>query len=236
MHRLMTALIALCCFGWSNLWAEDTDKRAVVRLETTAGNIDIALYNATPQHRDNFLKLTREGYYNGTLFHRVIENFMIQGGDPTSRQASAETLLGEGGPDYTLPAEIATPHIYHKRGAVAAARQGDAVNPERRSSGSQFYIVWGQTFSNEQLNRLARTIERSTGGTTRLTPEMRAKYTEVGGTPHLDGQYTVFGEVIAGLDIVNDIQQYPTDTNDRPVRNVVITRAIVLKELPVVAK
>ena len=129
---------------------------AKVRIKTSEGNILVRLYDDTPRHRDNFLKLAREGYYDGTLFHRVIKDFMIQGGDPDSRNATAGKMLGTGGPDYTLPAEIAYPQRYHKRGALSAARLGDEVNPERESSGSQFYIVWGKTFKSAELKQMER--------------------------------------------------------------------------------
>lgn len=129
---------------------------AKVRIKTPEGDILVRLYDDTPRHRDNFLKLAREGYYDGTLFHRVIKDFMIQGGDPDSRNAPAGKMLGTGGPDYTLPAEIAYPQRYHKRGALSAARLGDEVNPERESSGSQFYIVWGKTFKSAELKQMER--------------------------------------------------------------------------------
>ena len=128
-----------------------------VKIETTLGDIIVRLYDETPIHRDNFVKLVKEGYYDGTLFHRVIKDFMIQGGDPDSKGAPAGKMLGVGGPDYTLEAEIKD-NLYHKRGALAAARQGDEVNPERRSSGSQFYIVWGQVYKENQLNQLGKQI------------------------------------------------------------------------------
>ena len=207
-----------------------------VKIETTLGDIIVRLYDETPIHRDNFVKLVKEGYYDGTLFHRVIKDFMIQGGDPDSKGAPAGKMLGVGGPDYTLEAEIKD-NLYHKRGALAAARQGDEVNPERRSSGSQFYIVWGQVYKENQLNQLGKQIrmqkvqdafndlakarreeimqmrrERNRAGLQELqdqliaeaenkvgkqglTDEQMQLYSTVGGTPHLDGQYTVFGEV-----------------------------------------
>ncbi len=167
-----------------------------VRIHTNVGDIIVRLYNETPIHRDNFVKLVNEGYYDGTLFHRVIKNFMIQGGDPNSKGAPAGVHLGAGGPDYTLEAEIRD-SIFHKRGALAAARQGDATNPERRSSGSQFYIVWGRTSR---------------------------------GTPHLDGGYTVFGEVEEGLDVVEKIQAMPTAPDDRPLEDVVLQMTVLPEE------
>ena len=243
-----------------------------VLLQTNLGDITLRLYDETPQHRDNFLRLVREGYYNGTLFHRVIRDFMIQGGDPDSVNAPAGKRLGTGGPDYTLEAEI-HPALFHKRGALAAARQGDEVNPERRSSGSQFYIVWGQTYNDGQLRQLGKQLEmqrlqsifqslaadhraeilqlrrdRNRTGLQELQDRLAAEaetkaktlgpvlteaqmeaYSSVGGTPHLDGQYTVFGEVVEGLDIVDRIQQVETRSGDRPKADVVVVKATVLE-------
>ncbi len=205
------------------------DKRPCVKLETTAGTIIISLYNETPLHRDNFLKLTREGYYDGLLFHRVIKNFMIQGGDPDSRNAAPGKTLGEGGPGYTIPAEFDVPRHYHLRGTVAAAREGDHVNPERRSSGSQFYIVWGERFATHILNDIAEDVYEQTNGETQITKEMLKAYHKIGGTPHLDGQYTVFGEVIMGLEVVDAIQSVRTNYDDRPLEDVQILKATVLE-------
>lgn len=234
-----------------------------VRIQTTLGDITVRLYDETPLHRDNFVKLAKEGFYDGTLFHRVIKDFMIQGGDPDSKGAPAGKMLGVGGPDYTIEAEIKS-GLYHKRGALAAARQGDEVNPERRSSGSQFYIVWGQVYNEGQLRQFSKQMEmqqmqavfnalakehhdeimqmrreRNRAGLQELqekltaeaeaqvkaqgagmTDEQRAIYSTVGGTPHLDGQYTVFGEVEEGLDIVEMIQQAATARGDRPVDDI----------------
>lgn len=244
---------------------------AKVKITTTLGNITVRLYDETPLHRDNFLKLAKEGFYNGTLFHRVIRDFMIQGGDPDSKGAPAGKTLGMGGPDYTLEAEIKS-GLFHRRGALAAARQGDEVNPERRSSGSQFYIVWGQTYNEGQLRQMARQMDmqrqqmlfqqlaaahrkdimqlrrvRNQAGLMALqeqlareaaeqakalppvlTDEQLKVYTTLGGTPHLDGQYTVFGEVVSGLDIVEQMQQAETLRGDRPKTDVVITSAEVV--------
>lgn len=230
-----------------------------IQIKTTLGDIKVKLYDETPLHRDNFIKLAKEGYYDGTLFHRVIKNFMIQGGDPESKEASAEKQLGTGGPGYTIPAEINSMFI-HKRGALAAARQGDEINPERASSGSQFYIVWGQIYNEGQIKQMAKQLQMQaeqqifnglvakhrkkimemrrnrdqdglmelqndliaqTKATIKenpvsLTPEQIDAYTTVGGTPHLDGQYTVFGEVTEGLDIVGKIQETETLRGDRP--------------------
>lgn len=232
----------------------------MVDVNTSLGQIRLLLYGDTPAHLKNFVKLVNEGYYDGVLFHRVINDFMIQTGDPDSRDAQPGQHLGAGGPDYKIDAEILYPKHFHKRGALAAARQADAVNPDRQSSGSQFYIVTGRTYTREQLqqfekqmimarkqeifNTLAKehrdTIislrrnrdqaglqalqERLAEQTERkaesmpigFTPEQIEAYTTVGGTPHLDGSYTVFGEVISGMDIVDKIQKVETDAADRP--------------------
>lgn len=248
---------------------------AKVRIKTPEGDILVRLYDDTPRHRDNFLKLAREGYYDGTLFHRVIKDFMIQGGDPDSRNAPAGKMLGTGGPDYTIPAEIAYPLRYHKRGALSAARLGDEVNPERESSGSQFYIVWGKTFKAQELkqmerqmamqqeqevfNALARehhdeimTLRRSRDraglqtlqdqlveltkekckemGKPSFTDEQMETYTTLGGTPFLDGQYTVFGEVEEGLEVVERILNCDTTRNDRPRQDISMSVEVVESE------
>jgi len=200
-----------------------------VVLHTTMGDIRIALSDQTPLHRDNFIHLAETHFYDSLLFHRVIKHFMIQGGDPDSRHAEPGAVVGEGDTNYTLPAEFCTPQLYHRRGMVAAAREGDDVNPERRSSGSQFYIVWGKTFSSNDLDEIDQKVQEATHGHTVMTPEMRQTYRKIGGSPHLDGQYTVFGEVVEGLDVVERIQQVFTDDFDRPVDDVRIFRAVVLK-------
>lgn len=197
-----------------------------VKMETTLGNIVVRLYDATPIHRDNFVKLVREGYYDGTLFHRVIKNFMIQGGDPKSRGASADKPLGGGSPDYTLEPEFRT-GLYHKRGALAAAREGDKTNPGRRSSGSQFYIVWGRTFSPRQMEYLSDKMKAERPETGGWTEEQQNIYATVGGSPHLDGQYTVFGEVEEGLDVVEKIQSVPTGPGDRPLENIEVRMTVI---------
>ena len=252
----------------------DISNTTRVLLVTTLGEIELALYNETPQHRDNFIKLVNDGIYDGVLFHRVINNFMIQTGDPDSKTATIDALLGSGGPGYDLPAEIVYPKLFHKRGALAAAREGDETNPERKSSGSQFYIVTGRRYSEYQLNamieRLAdqakamrfQTLARehiaeieslqAQNDTTALmtlqnelimqTEDWYAKnpvqftqqqidaYSTVGGTPHLDGSYTVFGEVVRGMDVVDKIQNVATGKNDRPVDDVKIISAKILNE------
>lgn len=242
----------------------------VVIINTNVGNIHVRLYDDTPLHRDNFVRLAREGFYNNTLFHRVIHEFMIQGGDPDSRHAGPHDILGNGGPGYTVPAELRS-HLFHKKGALAAARLGDRDNPEQSSSGSQFYIVQGRLWtdpeldemetrinemlrqslfykklqhqkqlnaereiplSEEQLQELAmieaqeQWLERKPY---RIPEEHRQVYRTIGGTPHLDGNYTVFGEVIKGLDIVDKIAAVPTATNDRPLTDIRILTMKVSK-------
>lgn len=244
----------------------------VVEIKTSMGDIMVKLYNDTPLHRDNFLKLVKDGFYEGVLFHRVIDNFMVQTGDPTSKNAEKGQLLGEGDPNYTIEAEIDYPNHYHKYGAIAAARTGDFVNPERRSSGSQFYIVTGQKFQPEQLKGLSQqmlmqkrqelfgkyveenmdTIQamqkaEDKEGLDKLQQELIVKvetelpeetipesiaqdYTTMGGTPFLDGQYTVFGEVLKGMDVVEKIQKVETDKNDRPTEDIKILSVKILEE------
>ena len=245
---------------------------AKVKLHTSEGDIVIALYDETPQHRDNFLKLVKEGFYNGTLFHRVIKDFMIQGGDPDSIGAPAGKMLGTGGPGYDIPAEILYPQFFHKRGALSAARLGDDMNPERASSGSQFYIVWGQKYNSGQLRQMEKQMQMQQEQSVfdglvakhraeiiqlrknrdhaalqelqdqlnaethalcqempapRFTSEQIEAYTTIGGTPHLDGQYTVFGEVLEGLDIVERIQKCETSRGDRPKKDISITAEVI---------
>lgn len=245
---------------------------AKVRIATTMGEIVVRLYDETPRHRDNFLKLVAEGFYDGTLFHRVIKDFMIQGGDPDSKGAPIGKALGSGGPGYTLSAEIDASRFIHKRGALSAARLGDEVNPEKESSGSQFYIVWGKTYRSSELRQLEKqremqqvqqifqslaaerrteimTLRRNRDqaglmalqeqladmakrqakekGGCRFTEEQAETYATIGGTPFLDGDYTVFGEVEQGLDVVEKIQNAPTMRGDRPKDDVRIIKTIV---------
>ena len=197
-------------------------------METSMGNIRLALYNETPLHRDNFIKNVREGVYDGLLFHRVISSFMIQGGDTASRNAAPGQQLGDTEESYSIPAEIRYPQLFHKRGALAAAREGDNVNPERRSSATQFYIVYGRRFTDEMLDKVQERLDGVKGGVT-LTPEVREVYRQKGGTPHLDGLYTVFGEVLEGMDVVREIQWVETDSNNRPVEDVRIIKATVVR-------
>lgn len=203
------------------------EKRTKVEMLTSMGSITIELYNETPLHRDNFIKLVKEGYYNDLLFHRVIADFMIQGGDPDSKNAPEGKMLGEGGPGYTIEAEFRFPQLFHKRGVLAAAREGDNTNPEKRSSGSQFYIVWGQTFSRSDLEKITQRVEQHSAGAIVFPDEVKKYYMKYGGTPHLDGSYTVFGEVTKGIEVVNAIQQVDTDNNDRPIEDVRILNVVI---------
>lgn len=195
-------------------------QETMVIISTNYGDMKIKLYDETPLHRDNFIKLAKEGYYDGLLFHRVIQQFMIQGGDPNSKNAQPGQMLGTGGPGYTVPAEF-NPNFIHKKGALSAARQGDQVNPAKASSGSQFYIVQGKPVSAQEL----RFLSSRTG--VQYTEEQAAVYAEVGGTPFLDMQYTVFGEVVEGLDVIDKIAAVRTAPGDRPVEDVNFTVKVV---------
>ena len=282
MKKLRFLIIGLLlCFA-ASMTAQDLGKNTEnmkelaqtrVELKTTLGNIVVALYNETPLHRDNFIKLVKHGYYDGVLFHRVIKDFMIQTGDGNSKMATAGQMLGDGDPGYTIPAEFVYPKYFHKRGALAAARTGDQVNPLRASSGSQFSRVPGQTYDSARVsmmeqrlmqnrkqdlfNKIAmanreRIMAARTSGdpaamqalekeltaqyeqelqseTLLFTPEQRQAYTTVGGTPHLDGQYTVFGEVLQGMDVVDKIQNVATGANDRPIDDVKIIKAKIIE-------
>ena len=249
----------------------ENEKRTLVKLETTMGNITVALYNETPKHRDNFIKLVKEGVYDSTLFHRVIKQFMIQAGDPDSKNASDTAMLGSGDVGYTIPAEF-NPKFFHKKGVLAAARQGDDVNPEKASSGCQFYIVTGRKFTEPQLLGMENKINeqreealfdslarhhmkeiykmRKAGDNAgllelqdtleaqareladkeekfRFTPEQIKAYSTIGGAPHLDGSYTVFGEVTEGMEVVDNIEIAKTNRADRPVENIRILKASI---------
>jgi len=223
-HNLFVILIALLCFGTLSVSAKKKEKRHIVRIETTVGNIRVALSDDTPLHSKNFLKLAREGFYDGTLFHRCIKDFMIQGGDPDSKGAEPGKLLGDGGTGYTIPAEFFLPYLYHWRGALAAAREPDDVNPEQESSGCQFYIVYGKKQAAADMRKVRAMLEEKG---IELTYQMIDDYYMRGGTPHLDGQYTVFGEVIEGMEVVKRIQGVETDENDRPLNDIVIRRMVV---------
>lgn len=200
-----------------------------VLLETSKGNIRVKLYNDTPIHRDNFLKLVRQGFYDGLLFHRVIPDFMIQTGDSASRHAKEGVLLGDSPEPYTLPAEIHFPAHFHRRGALAAAREGDEKNPQRASSYSQFYIVTGNIFTDDGLDVMQERLDSTTHNTIKLTPKIKEVYRTFGGAPHLDGQYTVFGEVVEGFDVTDLIQWASRDENNRPFDDIRIIKATVVK-------
>ena len=250
------------------------EKETVLKIETSMGDIKVKLYNETPKHRDNFIKLAKDGTYNGTLSHRVIKDFMVQAGDPESKNAPKGKMLGSGDVGYTVPAEFVYPKYFHKKGALSAARQGDEVNPKKESSGCQFYIVTGKVFNDstllnmeqqknqnkvtEAFNALAQKhmkeiykmrkandqdglyalqdtlfiqaeAEAAKQPDFHFTPEQIKAYTTVGGTPHLDGEYTVFGEVVEGMDIVDKIQQVKTDRSDRPEEDVKIINVSVIE-------
>ena len=253
--------------------SSDMEKRTQVKIETTMGEIIVELYNETPKHRDNFIKLAKEGVYDSTLFHRIIRQFMIQAGDPESKNATDTAQLGSGDVGYTIPAEF-VPKFFHKKGALAAARMGDDVNPERESSGCQFYIVTGRKFRESQLldmagqknnarmdtifNQLARkhmkeiyklrkandqdgllelqdSLEAQAYALYKeeepfmFTPEQLTAYSTIGGAPHLDGAYTVFGQVVSGMETVEKIEGTKTGKADRPVENVRILKATVIE-------
>lgn len=209
-----------------------TPKYYVVNIKTTAGEIVVRLYNETPLHRDNFVKLCKAKNYDNVLFHRVIKEFMIQSGDPDSKTHEAGKLYGEGDLGYMLPAEI-VPDLFHKRGVLAAAREGDKENPERKSSASQFYIVIGKNITDQDLDKVESRISNANKiENFKFSPERREYYKKFGGTPHLDLQYTVFGEVIKGQDIANKISVVETNKQDRPIEDIWIisTKVSLLSE------
>jgi peptidylprolyl isomerase/peptidyl-prolyl cis-trans isomerase B (cyclophilin B) len=222
-HTCLTLLIALWAASLlSTSYAQE--KETLVQIETSLGKIKVKLFNDTPLHRDNFIKNVSEHRYDSLLFHRVIKQFMIQGGDVTSKNAPPEQQLGENDLGYTVPAEIVFPKYFHKRGMLCAARTGDEVNPGRASSATQFYIVSGKFFTEMELDKM----EQARGIT--LTPEQRKAYMLEGGTPHLDGTYTIFGEVTEGMKIVDKIQAVPVNEYDRPLKDVVIKTMTVVKK------
>lgn len=200
----------------------DPPHDCLISMETTLGSLTIRLYDGTPQHRDNFIKLAESGFYDGLLFHRVIEGFMIQGGDPDSKNAKPGQRLGSGGPGYTVPAEFSGEYA-HVKGALSAARQPDQVNPKKSSSGSQFYIVHGKTSSEEMVAKM----EASKG--IKYSDEIKSQYMNSGGTPFLDQEYTVFGIVEKGMDIIDLIASSNTDSTDRPKKDVKILKVRVIK-------
>lgn len=199
-----------------------------VMISTSYGDIIVKLYEKTPLHKANFIKLAQEQYFDSTLFHRVIERFMIQGGDPDSKHAKPGQLLGNGGPNYTIPLEY-VPEYIHKRGVIAMGRENDDINPRMESAASQFYIVQGKVFNDEMLDTLYRKIARHHNGAKGpvYTPEQRKIYKTIGGTPHLDMFYTPFGEVISGMEVVDKIAAVKTDTNDRPLFDIPMTVRIL---------
>ncbi len=231
--RAFTAFIALVgsLVLLSFSMQRDVKKVEIVVLTTQYGQITILLYDDTPLHRDNFLKLVKEEYYNDLLFHRVIKNFMIQAGDPDSRGAKPGASLGMGGPGYTIPAEFRANHI-HKKGALAAARQGDQMNPKKESSGSQFYIVHGGPVTESALNnqKVQRTLQNPEWPD--YTQEQKDAYVKLGGAPHLDGGYTVFGEVVSGFNVLDSIALQPCDRNNRPLKDLTMTLKIERKKWP----
>ena len=215
-------LLFVCAFSMFSAFAAKP-KNQYIRIKTKFGECIVKLYNETPLHRENFLKLAKDGYYNGTLFHRVIKDFMIQGGDPDSRNAKPDSLLGEGGPKYTIPAEFRD-SLFHKKGVLAAAREGDMVNPKKESSGSQFYLVQGKVFTDEQLNSLEEKRLKF-----KIPEYQRQVYKTIGGTPHLDRNYTVYGEIVVGLNMVDKIAMLQTDKNNRPKQDVKMDISILKK-------
>ncbi|WP_446774885.1 peptidylprolyl isomerase [Macellibacteroides fermentans] len=223
MNRIVAAMFL--CFSFLSvytLWGQE--KETLVLIDTDMGKIKVKLYNETPQHRDNFVKLINEGRYDGLIFHRIIKQFMVQGGDVTSKDAPIDKPLGDGDLGYTVPAEIVYPKYFHKRGALCAARTGDDTNPERASSATQFYIVTGKFFTDMELDKK----EAEEG--IKYTPEQREAYKIQGGAPHLDNKYTVFGEVVKGQDVVDEMHLVATNDKDRPLKN------IKIKSMKVVTK
>lgn len=265
----MNRAILILCIGFI-LGSCKQQKETVIRMETSLGNIRVKLYDETVLHRDNMVKLIQQGFYDGILFHRVIRDFMIQAGDPASRGARSGVLLGDKDAGYTIPAEI-LPQYFHKRGVLAAAREGDNINPERNSSGSHFYIVQGKVYTPEGLEEAVENINnkrftalfnqlkagregeiaryqlvndyenlmrinRELSDTTRtlfedvklkLSEEQKKAYTTAGGTPHLDGEYTVYGEVIEGMEVVDQIASRKTDDYCRPEEDIAIRKIVV---------
>jgi len=265
-------MVALCAMVASNSGCAQNSGNERVVIETSFGNIVIKLYDETPLHKENFLKLAKSGFYDDLIFHRIIKEFMIQGGDPESKNAEQGKQLGMGGPGYTIKAEINYPKFFHKKGALSAARTGDQINPQRESSGSQFYIVQGKVYTNEELDMMEQSIiqrqsqsiirkymeahretftklqqaadndgiqklyeqilEEASGEIAlvesyKMPEEVRKAYSTVGGTPHLDDAYTVFGEVVEGFDVIDKIAAVETGAQDRPIKNVVMKMRVV---------
>lgn len=238
-NRLQVLAILICIVtaaSISSAFNYDVKKEEMVVISTIYGDMTVRLYPETPLHKANFLKLVNESFYDSLLFHRVIQGFMIQGGDPDSKAASPGAALGRGGPGYTIPAEIDSQFI-HKKGALSAARQGDQVNPKKESSGCQFYVVQGKPVPEAELNRMIDQKKRKISSESEIyTPEQIATYTTLGGTPHLDGDYTVFGEVIEGLDIIDSIAKQAVDRRSRPVEDIIMTIKIEKKKWPLRTK
>lgn len=271
---LLTILVCGATACQSGQKKDNMSKETMLKIETSLGDITVKLYNETPLHRDNFIKLAKDGTYNGTLFHRVIKDFMVQAGDPDSKNAPKGKMLGSGDVGYTVPAEFVYPQYFHKKGVLSAARQGDDTNPKKASSGCQFYIVTGKVYNDSTLlgmeqqknqNKLTNVFnalaqkhmkeiykmrkandeeglyalqdtllaqaeaEAAKQPDFHFTPEQIKAYTTVGGTPHLDGEYTVFGEVLEGMDIVDKIQKVKTDRSDRPEEDVKIINVSVIE-------
>lgn len=230
MRRLLF-LLATCCsllaFSQQDVKLKKKDRKRDIELVTTEGTIVLRLHDSTPLHRDNFLRLVKSHYYDSVLFHRVIRNFMIQAGDPDSRRAAKGQPLGSGGPAHTIPAEF-RPTLFHRKGVLAAAREGDNVNPGKKSSASQFYIVHGRTFTDKELDSIE--VARLHGY--KLPPAHREYYKTIGGTPQLDQNYTVFGEVVKGLEVVDKIASTATSRGqdrDRPLQDVRILSTRLIK-------
>lgn len=226
---LAAIVVSMGLFSFTQL--TDDKKVETVVISTKYGDMTLWLYDDTPIHKQNFMKLVNESFYDSLLFHRVISGFMIQGGDPDSRDAKPRAMLGRGGPGYTIPAEILPNHT-HKKGALAAARQGDAVNPNKESSGSQFYIVQGRPITPENLDKMESTRKRKESNFMGYSDEQKEAYTTLGGTPHLDGGYTVFGEVIDGLDIIDSIAKQPINSANRPKEDIVMSMKVVKMKMP----
>ena len=216
-------LITGFCLGQKDSTIKKKDRKRDVLMQTTMGDIVIRLSDSTPLHRDNFLKLVKVGYYDSVLFHRVMQNFMIQAGDPNSKPAASGISLGTGGPGYTVPAEFRRT-LFHKKGVIAAARTGDNVNPQKASSGSQFYIVQGKVFTDAGLD----SVETFRMNGRKIPAAHREVYKTIGGTPHLDQGYTVYGEVVKGLDIIDKIAAVQT-SRERPLQDVRILKAKLVK-------
>ncbi|MEQ8520192.1 MAG: peptidylprolyl isomerase [Cytophagales bacterium] len=205
--------IFIAAFIFPNSTAKTKNNRDhIITISTSYGDMKFILYDATPLHKENFVKLVKKGYYDSTTFHRVIHQFMIQGGDPNSKDSNPNND-GLGGPGYTIPPEFNS-KLFHKKGALAAARQPDAINPKKESSGSQFYIVQGRPVSRDELKRLSSFMKQD------YSDEQIKIYNELGGTPHLDGEYTVFGEIISGMNVIDSIANVKVNSAKRPYNNI----------------